>query len=150
MSRVQRHVLPSADLLLRLQRVCLVRDKPRRRVITFLIIILVISPVFVCRRGLNKQGYQCRRECHDPFPLTLWKSLTDSTCLNSFSLSLFVSFRVQCGYSQKMHRQSHCQMHRFSHQQQRNNGKRVPSFHVNALRQECQFFQAVTFKSGSC
>lgn len=87
MPRVQCHVLPSADVLLCLQRVCLVRNILRHHIITLLITILVISPVFVHHRGLNKQGYQCRRESYFPF-MEVWiiPSLSYISFLSSFCL----------------------------------------------------------------
>lgn len=116
MPRVRCHILPSADLLLSLQRVCVVRNKLRRTIIIFNI-ILHISSVFIHHRGLNKQGYQCRGEYYFPC-IKVWMSP-----LLFISAAIFVSFRMQRSHSQKMHWQSHRQMHWISHQQQGNNGR---------------------------
>lgn len=126
MSRVQRHVLPPADLLLRLQRIRVVWNKPGHQTDP---LIYHISHFFLCcfffffishHRGLNKQGYQCRRESH--FPLTRgWSFPWLFPSSSHLSLS-HRPFRVQCCYSQKVHWQSHRQVHRVGRQQQRNAG----------------------------
>lgn len=81
MPRVQCHILPSADLLLSLQRVCVVRNKLRHTIIIFNI-IRHIPPVFIHHRGLNKQGYQCRGEYYFPC-IKVWMSPPSSLSYSS-------------------------------------------------------------------
>lgn len=129
MSRVQRHVLPSADLLLRLQGVRLVRNKnrdmadpPHRPFLHY------HTNHYTC--FLSTTGVSTSRATSADVSVTLVSTDITEDLNHCFVLLIphcvvFVSVRVQRGHSQKMHRQSHRQMHRVSHQQQGNDGECV-------------------------
>lgn len=124
MSRVQRHVLPPADLLLRLQRIRLVWNKHGHQTDP---LIYHISHFFLCclfflfpATGVSTS----RATSADVSLIFHWRkfeAFPDSLPVHLISL-FSLSFRVQCCYSQKVHRQSHRQVHRVGRQQQRNAG----------------------------
>lgn len=76
---------------------------------------------FLILRGLNKQGYKCRRKLLLLFLYFFYHSV--SFFHSYYNIWSFISLRMQRSNPQEMHRKNHWQMHRNSSEQPRHNGE---------------------------